>query len=174
MDYLLILLYWSLWPRHSLILPVLMALAAGVLFLSGRRRVAAALAGSAALCASWYFWVRFVPKSLAVESVRSITVVSATSGDVGVITDPRDIERITSYFRRVRVRPAVSMCDLALKVTFHVARSSVTYRVQVSGNILEDVPSSAIQDVYVPSRGGLYELLAGHVRCDQTQNADTK
>ena len=158
----------------SILFAILMAPAAGALLVSGRRRVAAGLLGAAALCVSWYCWVRFMPRSLAVESVGSITVVSTTSGAVARITDRGEIERITSYFRRVRVRPAVSKCGLAAKVTFHVAQWSVTYRVQESGNILEDVPSSAIQDVYVPSKRGLYELLAGHIGCDHRQNADAE
>ena len=167
---------WLLSPRNSLgpaLALVLIGFAVWVLHGRRRRQVWPALifAGLGLSAAGWRLSVAVIPRSLDVESAGTIHLWSPQEG----IPEPRSVhmqsDEIKRIFRRVYVKPGRAKVVPRWWIRFEGGGKSVTYRVTHDGVIAEDVPASAVQDVYVPSEPGLERLLrinSSHIR-DRTK-----
>jgi hypothetical protein len=173
---LLPFVYWALWPRHS---PVV----AGVLFLIAlvqcvrRRRNGLLLALVAALLFAWFAAVIWLPHSLQTGSPVSVEIKAFGPNQRFVtitVADPQKIAQLIRPFQSVSILPGRALCRGDYWITFHSADgTSRHYRLQADGAILNDVPASEIQDVYLPRTPIPFELLPPAYRHGHNLNPAT-
>jgi hypothetical protein len=160
----LYVLIWILSPRDSLgpaIALVLLGLAVWLLHGRRRRQIWPALvfAGLGLGAAAWRLSVVMIPRSLDVEFADTIYLSSLEDGIPEPRSAPMQTDLIKRIFSRVFVRPRMIKVPSRWWIRFEGGGRSVTYRVTEEGMIAEDVPASAIQDIYAPAESGLRDLI---------------
>lgn len=147
--------YGVLWPRHSLVISVVLGLIALVQLVRRRFRSAGVGALLALLLVAWFGWVNWFPHKLPTGEPVAVDIRAFGPEDTLVtttITDPATIARLTRPFKSVRIiSGAVKvLCDYW--ITFRSADGSTyAYRIRVDGQMMNDVSASDIQDVFVPA-----------------------
>ncbi len=161
--YIVNIISWELSPRNNTILACSILILSIIIYLIVRkkwaRRLSLVLLFVSGLLFVLYGSVRFFPRELPTGQPIRVEIRSKGNDETIVVDNQKEIKELQKFFINVKVKPGYAWVPFRYVVAFIGESKQLTYRITKEGEILEDVPASTIQDIYV-TREGLLKLIS--------------